>query len=203
MKKFLKSFRNYSLMLGLSLILLSCTTRVVTGNLGVPPTGEPTEVPPIGEPTEVPIQLLDVEVDFSFEDCSCSGNFQKAKIILNIKNGEPPFNINDQAPVNERLVTFPVPLASSFPLTITSFDNRVYEAKVEVPLPSSCQPPKNSCGGGGGDGGSCTEKEVQVCEDVVTTIDVCIKWTGNGKKCLEWGRQEKVDTVCHSEVVCE
>jgi hypothetical protein len=55
----------------------------------------------------------------------------------------------------------------------------------------------------GNDGGGCTEKEVQVCEDIVTTVDVCVKETGNGKKCLEWEQQERMIKVCHTEIECE
>lgn len=212
MKYFLKLNRNLIFILYLSLILSACKARqnqviVQPNNLEANPkeklavgttdstVQEPENIPYVDPPS---LPLLDVDVDFSFEDCSCSGDFQKVKVILNINNGQPPYNINGQSPVKDRQVTFSVPLSSSFPLTIISSDNMIYEAKIDVPSPGSCQPPQNSCNRGG-----CKEKQVQVCNDEVTTIDVCVKRTGNGNKCLEWEKQEQINTVCRLKVRCE
>lgn len=205
MKRVLSLNCNLIFVLSLSLLLVSCVDEKIVrpANSEVPYTAPintlteaPTEVL-AKTPTEAPLPL-DVGINFSFEDCSCGGVFQKAAILLNINNGTPPFNISDQEPVNHRLVTFPVSLGSSFPLVITSSDGLVWEAKIEVPFQSSCQPPKDCSSGK-----SCTEKEVQVCEEVVTTIDICVKWTGNGNKCLEWKKQDVVEIVCKTEKVCE
>ena len=214
MKKFLKSFRNYSLMLGLSLILLSCTTRVVTGNpRDSSPAGETpatVETPATGGLTGTPSpQPLDVDVKVSFDECSCGGNFQKAIVSLNIKNGIPPFNISGQTPVKERQVIFPVSLGSSFPLEIISSDGLSWKTeKIDASTQSSCQAP-TSCSDGGennnNNGPNCHEVAENVCKQVEVTKKVCVDWAGNSGNCKKWEDQVSLKEVCSVEtkIVCQ
>ena len=168
-----------------------------------PPTEEPpTEEPPTEEP---PTGVLDVLVDIVFDDCSCGGDFQKATVNLTINDGEAPYNISDIGPVfpdKNKLVTFDVSVGSSFPLIINSSDGLSWEPddNIDASPPYACQPPP-SCSSESNNNNSCHEEEV--CIDTVTTIEVCGKWTGNGKKCLEWEEKDIITTTCHMELVCD
>jgi hypothetical protein len=227
MKGILQLGCNFLFLFAVSVALSSCTTETIVippPSGAVPgqattPAAEPTPKPsggPTPTPATEPLPLM-VDVKFFYGGCGCDGFYQNASINLDIQNGIPPFNISEVEPVNERLVTFPVHVGSSFPLVITSRDGLIWEANIDVPYQTACEPPKDSCGGnddpvsggsgptsgGGTGGGGCTEREVQVCKDIVTTINVCVKWTGNGNKCLEYELKDVVNTVCEMKTVCD
>lgn len=171
-----------------------------------PPAGSLSTEPPATEPpaTEPPTKELKVDVDVVFDNCSCRGDFQNATVILTINNGEPPFNISGSGPVNpvnDKLVTFPVPVGSSFPLDISSNDGLSWKTdNIDASSPYSCNPPP-SCNSGGGDNGkTCHNEDVENCELVEVMKTVCTQYAGNSGNCKKWEDIVTYEEVCTTTV---
>ena len=185
-----------------------------------PPTEQPTELPtelPTEPQTaeEQPDEELDVHVDVVFDNCSCSGTYQNATVLVTLNNGEAPFNFSGSGPVhpvNDKLVTFTIPVGSSFPLAITSNDNLTWETEENITTipPYTCQAPTrcssedSTSSEDNSNETSCRDVEVENCKLVEVKKTVCTEWAGKSGNCKTWKDIVTNEEVCTStkEVVC-
>lgn len=132
---------------------VKATSLEVKGNVDLlpvistlmPPLATFTDTPQILIATVDPAMVLRVATTTKVVNCECNGVFGSARITIFFLNGNPPFNISGQKPVDDYVAEFDVPLGSGdLNLVVTSSDGLRWEGIVKIP--TTCEP-QADCGG--------------------------------------------------------